>query len=481
MSAWDGHGWDLPAWLLQLLPVGEPAARAYTANVMIGGGTGVSYASIPMVDPVAGAIAMSTGAGSEFSWLLVIAWSLPLLLALLLGRAFCGWMCPFGTLARGLESALERLPFRFPRYSIPKRRWHRFVLLGGALIAGALGLTTLLSVTLPHWLVQQSIYSIWLMGGGGAALGAVLGLLIAGVVFGPTTYCATLCPTGAALSLPGRRRVVRLQLVQATGCGKHCDLCDRACWLSLSPSTGAPGPDCDNCARCVEVCPQANLAVGVRRGPRRVAALAAFFVLLGGSSVKAETADPGKPRLLLDARRAVNEVEVFVAVSDITGIELDANDGVTLEGVEVSAYVVRGPRGEADERGRLPEREFYRGPLVVDLERGDGSVLERLRFDEPTDPRSTPRRSIYRARVPFTLLAGDRVTLREIPGWTSARASFTLPERNVGQNRWRAFSFFAAGFLIFGGALSLTLGAQRRHAPVEDGSVAASHHGETNP
>ena len=60
LSAWDGHGWDLPAWLLQLLPVGEPAARAYTANVMIGGGTGVSYASIPMVDPVAGAIAMST-------------------------------------------------------------------------------------------------------------------------------------------------------------------------------------------------------------------------------------------------------------------------------------------------------------------------------------------------------------------------------------------------------------------------------------
>jgi ferredoxin-type protein NapH len=458
LAAWEGHGWDLPARVLDRLPAGNAPRQAYEAIVLAGGGTAADYGSIPVVDPLAGVMALTAGADLGLRSLLALA--LVLVVGTVTGRAFCGWLCPFGTIARGVELMVERLPWRPRRYALPARRPVRFVLLGACLLLGMAGSHALMVLTLPHALVQQASYGAWLMGGAGAALGALGGLVLAGVLFGPTTYCATVCPTGAALSLVGRKRPVRLTIIEPARCGTRCDLCDHACWLSLRPSTGDPGPDCDACGRCTEVCPHTNLAVGamgkIRRRVVGASLLAALAFFSPTRAAGAEPpSDPHKPALLLEATRSVEGVDLAVTVVDLGGVELDADSGVALRGVELSAYVARGPAGDLDELGRAGPRDTYDGPLRLVIT-PKSAVEHRVEFEHPTDPISTPNRTIYRRRIPVSLEPGSIVTLEPVPGWTEDAVSWEVPGRGSA-GALRTVGFGVGGLLLFSGLLSLAL------------------------
>lgn len=260
LSAWDGRGYDLPAWVLRHLPGGEAAAMAYDFNQLLGGGVANSFFSLPFIDPVLAPLALLT---SHWTPWIVLGTLLPMVLGLLAGRAFCGWFCPFGTLARLLESGLRRLPFRPKPLRVPSRRWLRYAVLVSLFALSFSASLHLQYWLLPHLLMQQSAYAFWLLGGGGAVFAWFCGLIVAGLAFGPTMYCATLCPTGAFLSVLARAKRVHVTIEEAKSCGTHCHLCAQACWLSLRPDLGDPGPDCDSCARCFEVCPRANLRVGI--------------------------------------------------------------------------------------------------------------------------------------------------------------------------------------------------------------------------
>lgn len=465
LAAWNGYGWDLPAWLLVELPLGDAPRQAYEATKLVGGGVGVEYFEIPFADPAASVIAQLGHA--EFTPWVVLAWVLPIALALLAGRVFCGWFCPFGVIARGFEFLLERLPWQPPRFAVPARRSLRLFILIGAIAVGIAGVELALYLLLPHLLVQQAVYGMWLMGGGGAALGALIGLLGAGVLFGPTTYCASLCPTGTALALAGNVRRVRLQLISPASCGKHCDLCDRGCWLDLTPSRGTPGPDCDLCARCTEVCPKDNLVIAPARRPANepipahpsIAARVAVVVgaLLLGTCISGcqSYIDPGKPRLLLEAHHEHAGAEVAVAVVDYTGIHFAPDDPRDLRGTEISVYVVRGDRGRADERGSLPPRDVYKGPLTIHVRAG--AVSHDLAFDKPNYPTSTPNRTIYRRVIDNSLDTGATITLDPIPGWLDTRTEWTVADPDARGSLPRVLGYALATWLLFAGLLSFAL------------------------
>ncbi len=296
----------------------------------------------------------------------------------------------------------------------------------------------------------------------------LLGLLAAGLVFGPTTYCATLCPTGAALSVLGRRRPLRLTLADPAGCGKHCDLCDRACWLSLRPSTGDPGPDCDACGRCTEVCPHDNLAVNPRgRLHLRVVAGLALALLAGATACGAPEKDPHRPRLVLESMRTVGNVRLGVSVVDVAGIELDADDRAALSGREVTLTLVRGAAPlPADARGKHPRRETYAGPLRVELVDA-GGARDTLTFDRPNHPISTPNRTMYRGKTALVLGPGSVVRIPAVPGWLQEPQTWTVPAV-VSAGPWRVTRFLAGGVLLFAGLLALAVAVHPvtpRHRP----------------
>jgi ferredoxin-type protein NapH len=472
LAAWDQQGWDLPRGVLERLPDGALAREAHEWNVLRGGGTAVEYFSIPILDPVAGLSAWSTLPSGTRIW---IAWALPMLLALVAGRVFCGWFCPFGTLARLTEGALRFLPWTLPRFDVPTRRPLRFVLLAAFVAAGFVGAPGLLYLLLPHGFLQQSVYGLWLMGGGGAALGWLLGLWSASLIFGPTLYCATLCPTGAALSVGRRRKLTVLQvgIAEPERCGRHCDLCSRACWLALDPARGDPGPDCDGCARCFEVCPRDNLRLGWlgRRASREPPVHATTLLLVLCSLLTPDLAQAEdrtlrlRPRLLMEERVELGDVSVALALLDRRDVRLDADDGRGVGVTTLTLTIARGVRGAADERGRLPLREVYTGPVVVSLTDASGEA-HRVMLAAPNAPSSTPRRALYRSELAFAPSPGDVVSVHAIEGVLPQALRFTIPNAHPAADGARLLWAWLWGALVFSGLLSLSLGVQGKRPPL---------------
>lgn len=458
LAAWDGEGWDLPAWLLDALPRGDAPSQAYDAIVVAGGGSAVDYFGVPLIDPVAGLVALFR---ADLNWTFAVAWGLPMLFGVLAGRAFCGWFCPFGTIARLTQALRDRVPGRLPHLAVPQRRPLRWLILLVSVGVGAWGGHSMLYLLLPHVLVQETVYGMWLMGGGGLLLGWLLGLVVAGFVFGPTLYCSTLCPTGAAFSLGGRTRVVHLSIVQAPDCGKNCNLCSRACWLNLDPASGDPGPDCDSCGRCVAVCPRANLQLGfaLRRRLRTVTAALLASCLMLPATARAQSSTQAqerpKPRLVVNERVLLEDVQVAISVMDLQGIRLDADDPSALTGSEVDLVLVRGEVKPDGDLGKLAWRKHYAGPLEVELITTGGR--RTLRAEQPTWPRSTPRRTIYRWRVEDRFAPGDRVIVRPVAGWFDAPITVEATSHRRARSYRGLLLGLGSGVLAFGGLLSLAL------------------------
>lgn len=467
LAAWRDSGSDLPAGIAAWLPHGNATELIRHIDLLRGGGIAADYFSIALMDPLAGALALLS---SHTTWRALLALALPVLIAVLAGRLFCGWLCPFGIFARGTDRLLAYVPWR-PHWQIPPRRPLRWVVLSGAIIAGLLGVHLLLYLSLPYLLLQQAVYAGWLLGGGSAVLAVLLGLLVAGLLLGPTGYCATLCPTGATLSLLGRLRPLRLGMAAPSACGAHCNLCDEACWLHLDPASGDAGPDCDLCMRCVAACPRSNLRVTVSKTFHMDLTTPLIWLtvlcstLLICASPAAADAPMRKPRLLLEREHIEGAVTLALSVVDLTGVALDADARQPLEAIEVSLFLARGERGSADAHGLLPRREVYHGPLTLQLKRIAAPDIETVQFEAPTSPISTIERTIYRQRLNLHLAPGDYITLMPVPGWFDQPVTWMIPPTGSTVSPFISLQFCAAAAMIFGGVLSLAFAfsAQRRH------------------
>ncbi|MDD9967085.1 MAG: 4Fe-4S binding protein [Myxococcales bacterium] len=469
MAGWDAGGFDLWPPLRTVLRAGEPARLAHELNVAKGAGSAHEYFGVSGVDPLAGTLALVRGG---FDSRAAVAWLLPVLLGLMAGRAFCGWLCPFGTLARWLDAALSLLPFHV-RIALPKRRPLRFLVALATVVTGFLGLHFALYLTLPFVLLQQSLYALFLLGGASTALCLLGGLLLAGMLFGPTTYCATLCPTGGVLALLGRGRRLHLALAQPKACGRSCELCSRACWLQLNPSSGDPGPDCDLCGRCVPACPRTNLIVRRRLPVVATLPLSVCLPLLFAQPASAEPGRSSKPRLVLDVERAALDATVAVSIVDARHVRLVAHED-SPGSLELSIFVARGMPGQVDTRNTLPRRQVYRGPLTVDIMRDDSTT--RVPFSEPNAPSSTPRQTIYRIRLAKGVEPGDELRIHPVAGWLPKGATFAIPAGGTQPNGARGPLFGLAAAMLFSGLASCALGC-RMPAKQRDRSWSQSARG----
>ena len=205
---------------------------------------------------------------------------------LLVGKAFCSWICPVPWLRR-----LLRIPSAPPRGSDPKVKGSeetrptagcascaekcsqrasgaagrlridgRFGVLAGAVVSSAVvgfpvfclvcpvGLAFAFFLAMSHALVQHELALDLLV------IPAFLALEV--LVF--RKWCSGLCPISAVLSLLStRRRLVRPR-VDESKClrakGIDCAACSFACAQRLNPCAGA-GPDCTQCGACADACP----------------------------------------------------------------------------------------------------------------------------------------------------------------------------------------------------------------------------------
>lgn len=237
-----------------LARLGDPLVVAQTNGGMT---WSLRVLGVPFTDPVA---ALAVLAGGHY-WELGFALGLvvPLLLALLLGRVFCSYLCPaslmFFAVAR-VRRALGRW-FLFPEWNPPRVvAWG--VLLGGLAVAALAGhgVWTLL---LPYFAMGQTIFNGLAAGVLSVSLVALAAFVGVDVLLGRQFTCRHLCPTGRLLGWLGRRAIVMVRR-DAAVCLEGCRACAEVCPMAVNPRLDQT-LDCSLCGECLIACPTQCLRV----------------------------------------------------------------------------------------------------------------------------------------------------------------------------------------------------------------------------
>lgn len=262
---WQWRGWPIN-WLLELAPLTAVATLL---------ATGTLYGNL--------------------LWGLVA-----IILTAILGRFFCGFVCPLGAmnhflgwLARRGHSTLERVAAnRFSPNQSLKYYFLIFLLILAALGTVQTGLIDPLPLIyrslnlaiLPlvdSKLHGQRLYaSVWLLG--------LIFLTVASLnLLRPRFFCRFLCPLGALFGLLASLSPWRIGKQKAGKCG-DCRMCEEFCEGACRPSEEIILGECVLCLNCLDRCPSGRITFAIRpsaAGEKSLPDLSRRGLLLAGSGL----------------------------------------------------------------------------------------------------------------------------------------------------------------------------------------------------
>ena len=199
-----------------------------------------------------------------------------LIIGLFLGRAVCGFLCPFGL----IQELLNKIPLknwrgkRLFRYLIKLKYIVLAVMVVGiptALsLSGKISFPAFCEYLCPAGTLEAGVPLIIANDGIRANLGwlflwkaAILITLItlSAKIFRP--FCRFLCPLGALYSLFNRVSILNIEKD-----GGKCDNCHACLDVCKMEAKDPDGPECIRCGDCVKHCPQKALNWNVNRARR---------------------------------------------------------------------------------------------------------------------------------------------------------------------------------------------------------------------
>ena len=228
----------------------------------------LDFLGIPFADPVGAAQVAAMGflpAGRLLGGAL-----LSLGLALLLGRVFCSWVCPYGLLSELVYTLRWRQSVA--RLVVRQAFWGKILLLVLGLVAAlGVGFPVLGIVSLPGELSLLPVLA-WQGDEAWALLGAAAVPLVALLLefaTGKRLWCRFVCPQSvllgaAAKCLPKSVRGLRINWRAEKCTCKGKAPCQQACSLDLNPRRkgGPERHDCTHCGDCVSTCAAYGKALG---------------------------------------------------------------------------------------------------------------------------------------------------------------------------------------------------------------------------
>ncbi len=260
---------------------------------------------VAFVDPLAAAEVLV--AAHQVTGTMVLGAAVPLVLTLLLGRFFCGWLCPLGLileLAGELRERLRRLLIRCG-VCLPRQRRvalaERATRAGGSadkatasgasvrghsstrpvrslprsfkywLLSVCIGMSAVASVPVFTAFSPINMVVLGIMGLSTTAV-VVVAVICLVELFVPRIFCRAVCPLGALYSLLGRAAPLRVR-VRAGGEKLSCAQCTMRCPMGirvmedyvLAGRDSVTDPECTRCGTCADVCQGRVLGLGVRR------------------------------------------------------------------------------------------------------------------------------------------------------------------------------------------------------------------------
>ncbi len=202
-------------------------------------------------------------AGLSIYWPFFLSGLIPIILTIIFGRFFCGWICPatfLYELNSGLSLWLQRMGIKTGRKRFD-RRLKYVVLVVGILISAITG-SVLISMVYPPAIIGREIYFGIALGGFGAGLVFFVLTLLFDLFVSRRGFCRYVCPGGALYSLLGHFRLFRIKRI-VENCN-DCAKCNAVCEFGLDPLRDDFGQECNNCTACIAVCPTDALTFNLK-------------------------------------------------------------------------------------------------------------------------------------------------------------------------------------------------------------------------
>lgn len=208
-----------------------------------------------------------------------------------LGKAFCGWVCPLGTVQEWINKLGRRLGR--PQHQLEEKTTHRVrpikwllllglvflipILAGGGVVNHSLGnpycdicpsriVTTLLTADTEELALKtQDGFSMALSG----IADILTGFVLVAALAMRQPFCR-ICPMLAMNAMFRHASLTRLVKVKSDKCEK-CGICTKACPMDIAEIHHESGrkafnEDCTLCGRCAEFCPDDGV-IRIKFGP----------------------------------------------------------------------------------------------------------------------------------------------------------------------------------------------------------------------
>jgi polyferredoxin len=193
--------------------------------------------------------------------------------SILFRKAFCGWICPVGTVSEWTSKLGKKL-FK-KNYDLPK--WLIWVLapLKYLLLAFFLFIVLSMPVLDAKYFLADSYNKIsdvkmlmFFLNIGGFGLKVIVVVFILSLFF-KNFWCRFLCPYGALVGLGSLFRITKIKRNEDTCIS--CEQCTKICpqRIKVSEKKTVLNPECTACMLCVEACPVKD-TLDMHVGPKRV-------------------------------------------------------------------------------------------------------------------------------------------------------------------------------------------------------------------
>lgn len=212
--------------------------------------------------------------------------------SLLLRKAFCGWICPVGTLSELLWMASERMGWRtwtLPRAVDIPLRGLKYLLLGFFVWVIIIKMPVPAIerfLESPYYKIADAKMLYFFFHPSKTTLAATAFLVLASFKV-KNIWCRYLCPYGALLSFFSMASPTRIR--RDTDLCIDCKLCSRQCFchLPVAEKKQIVSAECIGCMACVAACPKkgalslATAGTGIRWTPAAIAIVLGILFFFG--------------------------------------------------------------------------------------------------------------------------------------------------------------------------------------------------------
>jgi ferredoxin-type protein NapH len=231
---------------------GVPFLNKKGIDVITGTLYSLSVGPVWITDPVIGVQTLLTTMRMDGT--LLISLVMPVLIAVALGRVFCGWFCPQNTLSELTDRLASLVGIRRLFRPAPTPVFRYTILIGVLILTAASKIPLVSLISAPGILSVQAATLVY-HGIVGIELGLIGFIILAELFLVRRAWCNHVCPVGSVLGLLRWKRTLRVRFSEEGGriCGK-CAVCADVCQLGLNPVAGGLVPQCHNCGDCVDAC-----------------------------------------------------------------------------------------------------------------------------------------------------------------------------------------------------------------------------------